>query len=121
MTLLNRKALREPRRMNIKKIRRLMKKYNLFCPIRKPNPYRKILRDMYAGKIAANEVDREFRKHEARAILLTDITYIKRCDGKFTYLSHIHTRCFFMSLVILWKLILFYLPFSISSKSMETN
>lgn len=26
--------------MNIKKIRRLMKKYNLFCPIRQANPYR---------------------------------------------------------------------------------
>ena len=26
--------------MNVKKIRRLMKKYNLFCPIRKANPYR---------------------------------------------------------------------------------
>lgn len=36
MTLLNRKAPKELRRMNIKKIRRLMKKYNLFCPIRKP-------------------------------------------------------------------------------------
>lgn len=89
MTLLNRKAPKGPRRMNIKKIRRLMKKYNLFCPIRKPNPYRKILRDMYAGKIAANEVNREFREHGARVILLTDITYIKRCDGKFTYLSTI--------------------------------
>lgn len=89
MTLFNRKVPKEPRRMNIKKIRRLMKKYNLFCPIRKPNPYRKILRDMYVGKIAANEVNREFREHGARAILLTDITYIKRCDGKFTYLSTI--------------------------------
>lgn len=27
--------------MNIKKIRRLMKKYNLQCPIRKANPYRR--------------------------------------------------------------------------------
>ena len=86
MTLLNRKP---PRRMNIKKIRRLMKKYNRVCPIRKQNPYRKILRDMYSGKIAANEVNREFREHGARVILMTDITYIKRCDGNFTYLSTI--------------------------------
>ena len=28
--------------MNVKKIRRLMKKYNLFCPIRKANPYRRM-------------------------------------------------------------------------------
>ena len=27
-------------RMNVKKIRRLMRKYKLTCPIRKPNPYR---------------------------------------------------------------------------------
>ena len=27
-------------RMNLKKIRRLMRKYNLFCPFRKANPYR---------------------------------------------------------------------------------
>jgi len=32
--------LETPVIMNIKKIRRLMKKYNLFCPIRKANPYR---------------------------------------------------------------------------------
>lgn len=89
MTLLNRKSPKIPIRMNIKKIRRLMKKYNLVCPIRKQNPYRKILRDMYSGKIAENEVNREFREHGARVILLTDITYIKRCDGNFTYLSTI--------------------------------
>ena len=29
-------------RMNIKKIRRIMKKYNLLCPIRKANPYRRM-------------------------------------------------------------------------------
>lgn len=27
--------------MNLKKVRRLMGKYGLFCPIRKPNPYKK--------------------------------------------------------------------------------
>ena len=89
MTMLNRKPPEVPCRMNIKKIRRLMRKYGLSCPIRKPHPYRRILRDMYSGKIASNEVNREFREHGARAILLTDITYIKRTDGNFTYLSTI--------------------------------
>ncbi|MGF2053784.1 hypothetical protein [Vagococcus fluvialis] len=28
--------------MNLKKIRRLMKKFNLVCPIRKANPYRRM-------------------------------------------------------------------------------
>ena len=31
-----------PIHMNVKKIRRLMKKYGLFCPIRKANPYRRM-------------------------------------------------------------------------------
>ena len=30
----------EPVVMNLKKIRRLMRKYGLTCPIRRPNPYR---------------------------------------------------------------------------------
>ena len=40
------RLLHEDIRMNLKKIRRLMKKYKLFCPIRKPNPYRQMMRDM---------------------------------------------------------------------------
>ena len=32
--------------MNPKKIRRLMHKYNLFCPIRKANPYRRMAKTM---------------------------------------------------------------------------
>ena len=35
------RLLRMGIRMNVKKIRRLMRKYRLACPIRKPNPYRK--------------------------------------------------------------------------------
>ena len=34
------RLLRMGIRMNVKKIRRLMRKYRLVCPIRKPNPYR---------------------------------------------------------------------------------
>ena len=30
--------------MNVKKIRRLMRKYGLYCPIRKANPYRRMAR-----------------------------------------------------------------------------
>ena len=44
---------------------------------------------MKTNKIAENAVNREFRKHGARAVLLTDITYIKRADGEFTYLCTI--------------------------------
>lgn len=76
------------KRMNLKKVRRLMKKYGLICPIRKPNPYRKMMRAMQTGNVAKNRVNREFRLHGARKILLTDITYLFYRNGK-CYLSTI--------------------------------
>lgn len=72
--------------MNLKKIRRLMKKYCLLCPIRKANPYRRIAKALKTNAVADNQVKREFRKHGARKILLTDITYIP-CGSKHYYLS----------------------------------
>ena len=71
--------------MNVKKIRRLMKKYHLFCPIRKVNPYRRMARDLATNNVAGNIVNREFRR-EARKVLLTDITYLFYKDDK-CYLS----------------------------------
>ena len=62
--------------MNVKKIRRLMKKYNLFCPIRKANPYRRMAKALQTNNVADNILNREFRKHGPRTVLLTDITYI---------------------------------------------
>lgn len=62
--------------MNIKKIRRLMKKYNLFCPIRRANPYRRMAKALKTNNIADNILNREFKLHGPRMILLTDITYI---------------------------------------------
>lgn len=73
-------------RMNQKKIRRLMRKYNLACPVRKQNPYRQMLRAMKTNSISENLVNREFREHGPRTILLTDITYI-RLNNEFIYLS----------------------------------
>lgn len=74
--------------MNLKKIRRLMKKYNLSCPIRKANPYRQMQRDLRTSHVAKNKVDRQFEAHGPRKILLTDITYIPY-NGKMAYLSTI--------------------------------
>ena len=62
-------------RMNVKKIRRLMRKYRLACPIRKPNPYRRLQRSIRMGSTAENLVNREFESRGPRAVLLTDITY----------------------------------------------
>ena len=73
--------------MNVKKIRRLMRKYGLFCPIRRANPFRRMAREMQTGTIAANVVNREF-KRGSRKVLLTDITYLFFKNGK-CYLSTI--------------------------------
>ena len=62
--------------MNVKKIRRLMKKYNLFCPIRQANPYRRMAKALKTNNVADNILNREFKKHGPRMVLLTDITYI---------------------------------------------
>lgn len=74
--------------MNLKKIRRLMKKYNLTCPIRKPNPYRRMAKAMRTHIVADNILSREFKQHGPRMVLLTDITYLPFLDG-FCYLSTI--------------------------------
>ena len=73
--------------MNVKKIHRLMRKYGLFCPIRRANPYRRMAREMQTSTIAANVVNREF-KRGPRKVLLTDITYLFFKNGK-CYLSTI--------------------------------
>ena len=82
----------EPIVMNLKKIRRLMKKYNLICPIRKANPYRRMAKALKTSNVAENLVNREFAKYGPRKILLTDITYIPY-NGKFCYLSTILDAC----------------------------
>lgn len=74
--------------MNPKKIRRLMRKYNLFCPIRKANPYRRMAKALRTNTVADNILNREFEAYGPRIVLLTDITYIHFQDC-FLYLSTI--------------------------------
>ena len=74
--------------MNLKKIRRLMKKFNLVCPIRKENPYRKMSRAIRSNDVADNILQREFESYGPRIVLLTDITYLPY-NGTFAYLSTI--------------------------------
>ena len=67
------------KRMNVtfnkKKIRRLMRKFGLNCPIRKPNPYKRMLKSMGTDNYADNILNREFTLYGPRYVLLTDITY----------------------------------------------
>ncbi|MEI3131812.1 MAG: IS3 family transposase [Oscillospiraceae bacterium] len=71
-------------RMNGKKIRRLMKKFGLVCPIRKANPYRRMQKAIRTNNTAENLVKREFEMHGPRSVLLTDITYIPLDGGSAT-------------------------------------
>jgi putative transposase len=79
--------------MNLKKIRRLMKKYGLLCPIRKANPYKKIAKAL-KSHIIGNKVNRNFDTGIPGKVLLTDITYLY-CDSgrKRAYLSTIKDGC----------------------------
>jgi len=74
--------------MNLKKIRRLMDKFNLSCPIRKANPYRRIAKALKTSNVADNLLQREFESFGPRMVLLTDITYLPY-NGTFAYLSTI--------------------------------
>ena len=79
--------------MNPKKIRRLMHKFGLKCPIRKANPYRRMMKAVQTSTIAPNIVNRDFVSRGARKVLLTDITYLFFGGGKKCYLSTILDAC----------------------------
>lgn len=74
--------------MNLKKIRRLMDKFKLSCPIRKANPYRRMAKALKTSNVAENLLKREFECYGPRMVLLTDITYLPY-NGTFAYLSTI--------------------------------
>lgn len=78
--------------MNLKKIRRLMNKYGLYCPIRGANPYRRMAKAMKTNHTAPNIVNRDFKKFGPRKALLTDITYLYY-QGGCCYLSVIIDVC----------------------------
>ena len=78
--------------MNIKKIHRLMGKYNLVCPIRRANPYRRMAAAIRTSNVAENIINREFKSYGPRKVLLTDITYLYYAGGV-CYLSPIIDVC----------------------------
>lgn len=80
------RLLHDEIRMNKKKIRRLMKKFGLVCPIRKANPYRRMAKALKSDTISPNEVERNF-KQDPRKVILTDITYLFYGNNQKAYLS----------------------------------
>lgn len=79
--------------MNVKKIRRLMKKFGLRCPIRKANPYRRMAKAIATSYVAPNLLNREFEEHGPRKVLLTDVTYIINGKAPRCYMSTIIDAC----------------------------
>ncbi len=82
-------------KMSLEKIRRLMRKYGLFCPIRKANPYKKMRKATQTSTYARNRVQRKWENYRPGELLTTDITYmyygVNR--NKKAYLSVIRDAC----------------------------
>ncbi|WP_246483841.1 IS3 family transposase [Heyndrickxia vini] len=74
---------------NLKRIRRIMKKYGILCPIRKANPYRRMMKATKEHRVVPNLLNREFKQGIPCKVLLTDITYLFYGNGKRAYLSTI--------------------------------
>lgn len=74
--------------MNIKKIRRIMKKYGLVCKVRKVNKSRVALQKNLEDRYVPNLLNRKFKQYIPYTTLSTDITYLKH-NGRFSFLSTI--------------------------------
>lgn len=61
---------------NLKRIRRIMKKYDIVCPIRKANPYRRMAKATKEHTVVPNILNRQFKQNVPGKVLLTDITYL---------------------------------------------
>lgn len=75
--------------MNLKKIRRLMKKYGLQTNVRRKNPYKEIMMKTSEHSTCANILNREFKQMKPLKILCTDITYLYYGKCEKAYLSAI--------------------------------
>lgn len=74
---------------NLKRIRRIMKKYDILCPIRRANPYKKMIKATLEHRVLPNMLNREFKQNIPGKVLLTDITYLYYGKGQKAYLSTI--------------------------------
>ena len=74
---------------NLKKIGRIMRKYNIVCPHRKPNRYKQIAKATKEHTTCSNSLNRNFKQDTPRKVLLTDISYLPYGNGRRAYLSAI--------------------------------
>lgn len=66
-----------------------MKKYDIVCPHRKANPYRRIMKATKEHTVLPNLLNRDFKQDIPAKVLLTDITYLFYKNGQKAYLSTI--------------------------------
>ena len=66
-----------------------MRKYNIECPIRKANPYRRMMKATREHTVVPNILNRKFKQDLVGKVLLTDITYLTYGASKRAYLSTI--------------------------------
>jgi transposase InsO family protein len=74
---------------NLKRIKRIMRKYDIICPIRKANPYRRMMKATKEHSVLPNLLNRKFKQNIPGKVLLTDITYLFYGKSKKAYLSTI--------------------------------
>ncbi len=75
--------------INRKCIQRIMRKYNIVCPIRKANPYRRMMKATREHVVVPNILNRKFKQGLVGKVLLTDITYLTYGSTNRAYLSTI--------------------------------
>jgi putative transposase len=76
-----------------KRIQRIMNKYNIVCPHRRSNPYKKIAKATKEHQVVPNKLNREFKQGIPGKVLLTDITYLPYKGSSMAYLSTIKDAC----------------------------
>lgn len=72
-----------------KRIQRIMKKFNIVCPIRRANPYKRIAKATKEHTVVPNLLNRDFKQEIPGKVLLTDITYMPYGNNQMAYLSTI--------------------------------
>lgn len=75
--------------INRKCIQRIMRKYNIECPYRKANPYRRMMKANKEHRVVPNILNRNFKQGSVGKVLLTDITYLQYGKSSMAYLSTI--------------------------------
>ncbi len=73
--------------MNHKKIRRLMKEYDLQAKVRRKNPYKMMAKKTQEHRTCKNILKQNFKIEKPNRVYSTDITYLNYRNGQRAYLS----------------------------------